>query len=378
MPPSSHNPVPVLLLARELGSGGTERQLCEIAKALDRRQFEVHAGYFREGFRTAELRAAGIGLAPLRVTSFGKPGLVSGILDFKRYIRQHHIQLVHTFDYPLTIFAVPLARLFRVPVVLSSQRAYRELIPSRLRAFIRLTDRLVNGIVVNCKALQTHLTEEGIAPEKIRLCYNGIDINKFHLEESTDLMDHSTDEKNLVIGCVCLLRPEKDLSTLVKAFARVLTDRPGLRLLLVGSGPEREKLADLSKELGIDSLVTFQPTVQDVGAVLRSIDIFVLPSRSEALSNSLMEAMACGCAAIASRVGGNSELITPGETGLLFEQGNVNDLTVQLATLADNAALRMTLGQAAARKIKDEFSVATAAARMAAIYAQFLDSSRVR
>jgi len=99
----------------------------------------------------------------------------------------------------------------------------------------------------------------------------------------------------------------------------------------------------------------------------------VLPSRSEAFSNSLMEAMACGCAVAASRVGGNPELVEHGKTGLLFEPGDAAGLAALLGTLLDRRESRLRMGEAAARRIRERFSLAASARRMEEIYGSLLE-----
>jgi glycosyltransferase involved in cell wall biosynthesis len=102
------------------------------------------------------------------------------------------------------------------------------------------------------------------------------------------------------------------------------------------------------------------------------MDIFVLPSLSEALSNSLMEAMASGRCVVASRVGGNPELVTHGETGMLFEAGDAGGLAATLRVLIGDASLRRTLGERAAETMRTRFSLEAAAARMEQIYTSLL------
>jgi glycosyltransferase involved in cell wall biosynthesis len=179
-------------------------------------------------------------------------------------------------------------------------------------------------------------------------------------------------DADFVIGCVCVLRPEKSLGTLLQAFSMVRHDRPGMKLVLVGSGPELEPLRKLSTELGIDGQCLFCPATDDVPSWLRALDIFVLPSVSEAFSNSLMEAMACGCCAIASNVGGNPELVRHGETGLLFDCGSAAGLARNLRlTLADDA-LRSRLATAGSEWVSVNLSQAAAARKMEEIYLQNL------
>ncbi len=359
-------PVPVLLMVRELGPGGTERQITEIAKALDRSRFEVHVGCFHEGIRALELRAAGIPVVRLPVSSFLSPGALGGARQMGRYLRRHGIRIVHTFDYPLNCFGVPVAKLFRTPVVLSSQRADRALNPPRYNRVLRMTDRMVDGIVVNCDAIRRRLVNDEGVPEKlIRLCPNGVDTQVFRDAPKPE-------SGTLTIGAVSVLRPEKGLDILIRAFARVRLEHPALQLAIVGSGPELPGLAALVQEHRIAEWVRFEPSLTDVAGRLQSIDIFVLPSLSEALSNSLMEAMACGCAVVASNVGGNPELLTDGETGLLFERANHEDLAAKLRMLIEQPALRRRLAESASRRMRDEFSIAASASRMGAIYDEFL------
>jgi glycosyltransferase involved in cell wall biosynthesis len=372
---ATRSPIPILLLARELGAGGSERQLTEIAKALDKGHFEVHVGYFREGIRCAELADARVRTLKIGITSFRKPEVLSQALRLGSYLRANQIRIVHTFDYPLTCFAVPIARAFGVPVVLSSQRGNRDLIPGLYRSLVRATDLLVDGIVVNCRAMERHLVrEEDVPCRKIHLCYNGIDTDKY----SPSLCPGRSPENAVTVGCVSVLRREKNLALLLDAFSRLWESCPYLRLLIVGGGPEESRLREMASRLGLDDRCSFCSAQDDVVSALREIDIFVLPSVTEALSNSLMEAMSRGCAVIASAVGGNPELVDPERTGLLFESGSLTDLTSKIKRLAVDNLLRERLGVNARKFVKDQFSLERASRRMEEIYEGFLTRTAER
>jgi glycosyltransferase involved in cell wall biosynthesis len=237
---------------------------------------------------------------------------------------------------------------------------------------MRFSDRLVDGIVVNCRALERHLIDdEGVPATLIRLCYNGIDTQAF--ERRTLPQPACLAGDSPVVGIVCALRPEKDLPTLVKAFALARLQHPRMRLVVVGSGAMLEPLERLIGELGQQDHCVFVPSTTEVPKWLGAIDIFVLPSVSEALSNSLMEAMACGCAAVASNVGGNGELIEHGERGLLFRAGDAEDLARCLNTLAADESLRLRFAEAGRRFINEDFGVARSVRRMTEIYLEALD-----
>jgi L-malate glycosyltransferase len=354
--------IPVLLMARQLDIGGSERQMTETAKALDCSVFEPHVGCFRPvGMRGDELRRAGVPVVQFPVGSFRKPPAIRGVQLIARYIREHGIRIVHTWDYPLATYAVPIARLLTKAFAISSQRGHRNLTPPLYRRWVRVTDRMAHAIVVNCEYLRRHLAEdEHVAPGKIHICYNGIDLEHFRRLE---MPPHP-----LTLGTVCALRPEKDLQTLIRAFARVAKSAADTRLVIVGSGPEQAVLQQYAREASVGERCRFEPATPRVADWLNSIDVFVLPSRSEALSNSLMEAMACGCCAVASEVGGNPELIRPNETGLLFRAGDDQALAAALISLIEQPALRLSLAARGESFLRANFSLAAAARRMGEIY----------
>lgn len=362
-------PVPVLLMVRELNLGGSERQMAETAKGLDRGCFDPRVGCFRPaGLRGDDLRDAGVPIVHFPVPSLAS---VKGAVSIAGYIREQGVRLVHTFDTPANLYGVPAARLAGSAIVVSSQRVHRGLWPSIQRHALRITDHLVDGIVVNCEYMRRHLRDEEKAPAGlIHLCYNGIDTSIF--KPARGHWPEALREATLVIGVVCGLRPEKGLGTLLEAFAAVHSLAPGMKLALVGSGSCLAELQGRATALGIHPDCVFEPATQRVPEWLNAIDIFVLPSLSEALSNSLMEAMACGCCVAASRVGGNPELVAHGETGMLFEPGNPAGLSEVLRQLIGAPALRGTLAGNAARVIHTRFSREAAAHRMGEIYTRLL------
>jgi len=307
------------------------------------------------------------------IVHFPVPSLASvkGALRIAAYVRAQNIRLVHTFDTPANLYGVPAARMAATPVVLSSQRVDRALWPPVLRHGLRVTDRLVDGIVVNCEFLRRHLRDEEKVPAGlIHLCYNGIDTGAFRPLEAA--RPDALRAAAVVVGVVCALRPEKGLDTLLDAFAAVRGLVPGMKLAIVGSGPCLADLQDRAGALGILPDCVFEPATPHVADWLHAIDIFVLPSLSEALSNSLMEAMACGCCVAASRVGGNPELVSHGETGMLFEPRDVAGLAGVLRLVVRDPALRAALAVNAARLIHSRFSLPEAARRMGEIYSALL------
>ncbi len=365
-------PYPVLLMTRSLGHGGTERQVAELAKSLDRRLFSPHVACFdRGGFRETELRDRGVPILQMDMRSFLGPDTLRALAKLRSYVQAHGIRLAHTFDHPMNVFGVPAARLLRIKTVLSSQRSHRSLTPTKYLRAIRFSDRLANGIVVNCEFVRDHLVKDYALPtSKIHVCYNALDTARFY--SAPRQRPPELQSASLVVGTICVLRAIKGLSTLVKAFAEVCRQRPGLKLLIVGSGPEREPLERQARDMGIIGACVFHESTNDVAAWLRAIDIFVMPSLSEAFSNSLMEAMAVGCCTVASRIGGNPELVRDEETGLLFEAGNAESLARQIRTVAGHDGLRLRLAEAGSRFVAGNFNTERSVGRMQDIYMRFI------
>ncbi len=209
-----------MLMAQTLGHGGTERQLAEIAINLDRARFQPHVGCVEsEGFRADELRRAAVPIVEFPVTSLTNIQALRSAFQLRRYIREHHIDLIHAFDTGMNIFAIPTARLFGTPA-LSSQRCYEDTIWPPYRRAVHIAHRIADGVVANCEAMRRHLIENYAVPgRKIHVCYNGLDTEVFRPAPAA--RPEALRDAELVIGTVCVLRPEKGLSTLVDAFAQV-------------------------------------------------------------------------------------------------------------------------------------------------------------
>jgi len=362
----------ILLMVRELHHGGSERQVTEVALGLDRALFQPHVGAFRvEGIRAQDLREADVPILHVPIRSFKSAATFTAGSALARYIQEHNIRLVHTFDMPLTAYAIPVTRLLTSATALASQRCHLSLASPGLRRAVLFAERRAHGVVVNCKFVERHLVEDAdIALERIHLCYNGVDLARFRPAPAH--RPPSLPPDALVVGVVCVIRPEKGLTTLLDAFSQVRRLAANLKLVIIGSGPMLPELQNRARDLGVLDACIFEPSTNRVEEWLRMIDIFVLPSLSEALSNSLMEAMACGCCPIASRVGGNPELIEDGTRGLLFEPGDSADLTRKLSQVIFDANLRRRLADAAHDFVHANLSRAASARRMADIYTKLL------
>jgi glycosyltransferase involved in cell wall biosynthesis len=370
------SPIPVLIMSRELDQGGVERDVAKIAMHLDRARFTPHvATYYAKGLRYEELRAAGVPILPLPLKSLLSMDCLRAAMKLRGYIKEHGIGVVHSYD-PSGAFAIPVARLSGVPVVIGSQLSFRATLDDRrTQQLLRVSDKVADAVVVNCEALRQYMIEqENLPAGKVELCYNGVVTKEFHPGHNGDPRPAAIAAASLVIGTVCVLRQEKNLTLFQEAFSRVRNLKPGMKLVFVGSGPELSKLQENATRLGIADAMVFIPATKEVATWMRAMDIFVLPSYSEAFSNSLLEAMACGCSVAGSRIGGTPELIGANdERGFLFTSGDAGDLADKLTRLITDDALRRDLAAKAAAFARDSLSIEIAAERTAAIYEKWLE-----
>jgi glycosyltransferase involved in cell wall biosynthesis len=202
---------------------------------------------------------------------------------------------------------------------------------------------------------------------------NGVDTDRFrHSERSrAEVRDKlGIDRDAIVIGMVGRLDPIKDHRTLFVAADSLLAAGVSFQLMIVGDGPERSALEqDLRNRVGVRERTTFVGATNNVLSQLSAFDVFVLPSLAEGMSNALLEAMSVGLACVASRVGGNPELIEDGSSGMLFDAADANGLMSQLQMLLANSQRRRELGAQARKRAESAFSLR----RMLANYSQMYD-----
>lgn len=243
--------------------------------------------------------------------------------------------------------------------------------PALLR---QLHSPLIERYVTVSQHLQRYLTGRvGIAPARISQIYNGVDTTRFTPREDGPRCAMPAGFARgdaLIIGTVGRMQPVKDQATLLRAFAGLAPRHARARLVMAGSGPLAADLRALAAALGVGERVWFPGTVHDVAGVLRHIDVFVLPSLSEGISNTLLEAMASGVPALATSVGGNPELVQEGLTGRLFQPGDVPALSRLLDDYLTHPALRLAHGAAARRVAVERFSLPAMVAHYQLVYQQ--------
>jgi sugar transferase (PEP-CTERM/EpsH1 system associated) len=374
----------VLHVVPHLMPGGTEYVLLRLIKGLGAQEFE-HRICATRGMDPDF--AAQHGIEGDQVFVAGRHDLNYQFPFFRlaRYMRIFRPHVVHTRNWG-GLDAVPAARLARVPVVIHSEHGYEveslSGIPLRRRLFRRAAYAMTDAVFTNSRELREyHARTAWTSVERIRVIYNGVDTSRFapqpearhRLRQELGFPPDST-----VVASVGRIVPIKDHATLLKAAAVAAGRHMDIRVLLVGAGPELPVLQRLANELpGLSGRVLFFGASERVPELLSASDLFALPSLGEGMSNTLLEAMACGLPTVSTRVGGNPELVEEDRTGWLFPVGDVSALAGLLERLSRDSGLRQRLGAAARERAITRFGFEQMTANYRALYLEQAARRRV-
>jgi glycosyltransferase involved in cell wall biosynthesis len=293
--------------------------------------------------------------------------------------------MVHSYGFYSNLFAIPAARLAGVPVVVASIRDCGETLTPWQKRVQKMFCRMADCILANAEGVRRWLIREGYPARKIQVIRNGIvgpapvSGGRGWLRQELGL----SPDTRLIAVCSRLNRM-KGLEYFLDAASLVARLQPDVRFLIVGGNGHRTdgtyqgELERYAASLGIDDRVIFTGFRQDVARMLPEIDISVLPSLSEGLSNSLLEAMAAGVPVIATKVGGTPELVEDGATGLLVAPRNAAALGQAMTLLLDHPATARRIGDAARRDVTARFSVDKMVRDTQSLYVKLLGSSRAR
>jgi len=243
----------------------------------------------------------------------------------------------------------------------------------------RLHSPLVHRFIALSREIERYLVQRvGISPRKVSRIYNGVDNVRFQPGDSGALPPGFTDDESVVFGTVGRMHGVKDQTNLCRAFVLLCEQHaelaPRLRLLMVGDGPLREACREMLAAAGLTERAWLPGSRHDIPELMRALDVFVLPSLAEGISNTILEAMASGLPVIATAVGGNGELVADGGTGVLVPPAEPQALAAAMAAYAGDPRLRQTHGDAGRRRVAEEFSMAQMLAAYGGVYDELLET----
>jgi glycosyltransferase involved in cell wall biosynthesis len=356
----------LVFLLQDLTFGGTQRQTLELARRLDPARFQVEIWLLAAGEDFAPL-ARRYGLPVVRLGRRQQVGPVA-LARLGRRLQHQPIDVLMPLTVVPNIWGRVLGRLGKVPLIVGNCRGGG----SPRRQHERWLWPLAHHILCNSQAIKSVLTQHyGVPADRLTTIPNGVDTEYFQPPAVP-----ATGPSRLL--CIGRLVPDKDHDTLLAAFHLAAKAHPEAELWLVGDGPRLAALQESARRLSISDRVKLMPPREDLRPLLHQASLLVLSSRTEALPNVILEAMAAGLPVVATRVGGVPELVFHGRTGWLVNPGDAPALAAALSRVLADPDARQTLGRAGRERALKDFSLETMARQYESLLDRLLHESRYR
>jgi len=341
----------VFYLLDSLNVGGTETQAVELALRIPEAGYEVTLGCLRaRGPLLERLQGSQVAVREFHPEGgIDSPAGFYQLLRLSWFLRRKKFDIVHTHDLWSNLIGVPAARLAGVRAIVSSRRdlANFDWYQSKRRGWLRRIQNLGGAVLANATPIRDALiAEDGFKPEKLRVIHNGVDIDRFQTSgDERDQLFPGVGKGKLIVLVGNMHTDIKGHPWLIASAPAVVHEFPTARFVLAGDGEQRPRFEEQAAKLGLEQNFLFLGRRTDIPKILACCDVAVLPSRAEGLPNAILEYMAAGLPTIASRVGGNAELIEDGVTGLLVPSEDSAALSDALLALLRDPGLARRMAQ---------------------------------
>lgn len=281
--------------------------------------------------------------------------LLTAIKKITSTCKNGHYDIVHSHGFTTMLSSYIAKQVCRFPILINGEHGtlYFDSFKKRLiQKFLFYRANL--NLTVSAELKVKILSLFSINKDNFKPIINGVDTDRFIQNPKQGKMVRNNlgiKENQIIIGSVGRLVPGKNYQSLINAFNNISSTIDGVHLVIAGDGPERSMLTDLVKKHNLESRIHLLGRRDDIPALLSAYDLFVLPSKSEGLSNTLLEAMSSSLPAIACNVGGNPEIIIPNISGMLYESGNEQQLSKTLLSLCTNKPEIIKLSKSARNHI---------------------------
>jgi L-malate glycosyltransferase len=363
------NPVRVCFMIDRLSRAGTETQLLALVRTLDRSKVQPALVLLDgEDDLSRALEPADCPVIRLGVRRLLSGRAVTAARKLRAFWHEHRPDVLQTYFMDAAYFGAPLAKLCGIKKVLRVHNNLGYWITRRHRVMGRLVRPFVDATLTNTDAGRAALVaRDSLRADRVVVLENGVDTARFKR-----FMLPDTSKKVVRVGCVANLRPVKNIDGLMRAAKLALDRFPQLVFEVAGDGEQRDALERLHAELGLGERFVLRGSVSDVAGFLRRVDVAVLPSHSEGMSNALLEYMAAGRAVVATDVGANAKLLDNGKCGLLVPPNDEAVLVDAIGALLANPLRAAGYGAAARRRVDAEFSRDAMRKRFEAYYAELV------
>ncbi len=385
------HPIRLLKVMTMFFQGGTEGQVLNLVRHLDRQAFDLQFACLRKGGDMLDdFEKLNIPISEFRIRNLYGPRTLLQQMRLAAHLRTQKIQIVHSYNFYANMFAIPAARIARVPVVLASIRDRGVYLTPNQKMAQKWVCRLADRILVNAESIREWLLEQDYQDSRITVIKNGVDMSRYtgstnssYIRQELGIADSAP-----VVVMIARLNPQKGVDDFIKAASLLKLSHPNVRFLIAGAklqyqegafSQDREYLQELQQlaaDLGVGESVIFAGHRTDTPELLAQAAISVLPSHSEGLSNTLLESMAAGIPTIATNVGGNPELVKDHVNGILIPVQSPEHLAQAMRVILDDSELAKRFGRAAKIMATEGFSLEKMTADTQAIYCAELAQTR--
>ena len=349
----------ILHLIQTSGPGGAENLFLNLIQRT-RRKYKTTAGLIKKGWLYQQLEQRGI---DVKVLPSGGSFDLKLIKNIATFIRKEQINIIQSHLFDMNFYSSIAARIARIPHICTEHGDIHHIakkadINTKIKAITILN--LTKELIFVSQFTRDQFLRIARGPtEKTKVIYNGIALEEY--ESQIDIYSIKSElglkTNQLIVGNVANLYPVKGHRYFLQAAKEVLQQIPHTRFLVIGKGPLENELKNEALKIGIFDYVKFLGFRDDVRDLLKIMDVFVLPSLSEGLPLSLIEAMASKVPIVASNVGGISEIVSQGKNGFLVSPGCSDILASKIITLLRDKYMAKKLGMNGYRKVKSQFSL---------------------
>ena len=349
----NHEPIRVAFMIDRLSRAGTESQLLALIRELDRDRVRPSL-VLLDGTDELSRSLEPIDCPVLRlgVTRLLGVHAMRAARRLTAFWREQRPDILQVYFMDSAYFGIPVAKWCGVPKVVRVRNNLGYWLTRKHRLFGRLVRPFVDVTLTNTDAGKEQLiAAEGVTAERVTVLGNGVDLDRF-----AGFPPPVLSKPVVRVGCVANLRPVKNIDGLLRVARRVCDRSPNVVFEVVGDGEQRPELERLRAELDLGERFLFRGSVADVPGFMRTLDVAVLPSHSEGMSNALLEYMAAGRAIVATDVGANGQLVRDGQHGLIVPAHDVIALADAIERLLSDPAGAVRLATGARRRAETEFS----------------------
>jgi len=377
-------PPRILFVTESFDVGGTETHLLDLLPELKDKGFEVAAFCFtKKGNRADRLERVGVPVYAAPQIGESKRSLLAplrfavGAARLFRWIRRFRPSIVHFFLPGAYVPGAPVAIAAGVPIKIMSRRSlndYQHKWPG-VASTEKFLHRRMDMLLGNARAITQELIQEGVPEKKVRLIYNGIHVPAMATTKKEARAALDLDEHAFVAVVVANLLPYKGHLELIAALIEIADELPQpWTVLLAGrDGGSRAKIERAIVRGGLANHVRLLGERNDVPHILAAAEVGILtPTRNEGLSNAILELMAAGLPMVVTDIGGNAEVVVDGQTGLVVPPHDPKRLGDAILNLAQDPGRRKAMGDAARKRLAEDFSLTACVERYCTLYEHLL------